>query len=247
MSVSNALWESVWNGSVRSWYSQDIPKELDPVESGSYLTAYSWIENDALRTRVYYQKQDEYIQEAASDNGKGWGKAVEPAQSFPQARSGTGLAIVPFPNTNDREAKLFYLNIRGKLMSFDHKRNATSGGSWQNQDRWFSPSISGNRHSISNFPQTATVNHGSTSIPGGTHLTAILNTSGDMTLRIYFIRDGNLVEIRWNEKGGWQSWYMHDAAALGVAAVSNSNDVNIFFQTKTECLSAMGLNRLANK
>jgi len=98
---------------------------------------------------------------------------------------------------------------------------------------------------LTNFPQTATVNHGS--IPDGTHLTAILNTSGDKTLRIYFIRDGNLVEIWWSEKGGWQSWDMHDAAALGVAAVSYSDDVHVFFQTKTEYLSTMGLNRLANK
>ena len=98
---------------------------------------------------------------------------------------------------------------------------------------------------LTNFPQTATVNHGS--IPGGTHLTAVLNPSGDMTLRIYYIRDGNLVEIRWSEKGGWQSWYMHGAAALGVAAVSYSDDVHVFFQTKGEYISTMGLNRLANK
>jgi len=98
---------------------------------------------------------------------------------------------------------------------------------------------------LTNFPQTATVNHGS--IPDGTHLTAVLNTSGDKTLRIYFIRDGNLVEIRWSEKEGWQSWYMHAAEALGVAAVSHSDDVHVFFQTKTEYLSTMGLNRLANK
>ena len=98
---------------------------------------------------------------------------------------------------------------------------------------------------LTNFPQTATINHGS--IPGGTHLTAVLNTSDDMTLRIYFIRDGNLVEIRWSEKEGWQSWYMYDAAALGVAAVSYSDDVHVFFQTKREYLSTVGLNQLANK
>jgi len=146
---SNSLWESFWDSSTKSWHNQDISKGLDPVAPGSYLTAYCWIENNTLRIRVYYQGQDGYIREAAFDTDKGWGKGVEPKQGFPQARSSTGLAIVPFPLTNDREAKLFYQSIGGKLMSFDHKRDATSDGSWQNQDRWFSPSIPQNRHNIS--------------------------------------------------------------------------------------------------
>ena len=149
VSVSNALWESVWNSSVKSWYSQDVPKELGPVQSGSYLTAYSWIENDAQRTRAYYRRQNEYIREEAFDNGKGCGKGLEPEQGFPQARSGTGLAIVPSPSTNDREVKIFYQSIGGKLMSFDNKRDPTSDSSWQNQDRGFFASVSGNGYKIS--------------------------------------------------------------------------------------------------
>ena len=247
MSGSNSLWESVWNSSAQSWYSQDISTALDPVAPGSYLTAYSWIDGNDLRIRVYYQRKDGYIREAAFDNGKGWGKGVEPKQGFPQARSGTGLAIVSFPDTNDREAKLFYQSMGGVLTSFDYKRNATADGSWQNQDRGF-PALSPRmdiRSLLTNFHQTAAVNHGS--IPDGTHLTAILNTSGDKTLRIYFIRDGRLTELWWIKKSGWHEWVMHDAAALGVAAVSDSDDVHVFFQTKREYLSEMGLNRLANK
>ena len=98
---------------------------------------------------------------------------------------------------------------------------------------------------LANFPQIATVNHGS--IPDGTHLTAILNTSGDKTLPICFIRDGKLIEIWRSKKWGWHEWVMHDAAALGLAAVSYSDDVHVFFHTKREYLSTMGLNRLANK
>ena len=105
---SNSLWESFWDSSAKSWHNQDISKGLDPVAPGSYLTAYCWIENNTLRIRVYYQGQDGYIREAAFDTDKGWGKGVEPKQGFPQARSSTGLAIVSFPDTNDREAKLFY-------------------------------------------------------------------------------------------------------------------------------------------
>jgi len=183
VSESNALWESVWNSSAKSWYSQDISKGLDPVAAGSYLTAYTWFEDKtALRIRVYYQRQDGYIREAALDSSKGWGKGMEPAQGFPQARSGTGLAIVPFPDTNEREAKLFYQSMEGKLMSFDYRRNSTSDGSWQNQDRGFSSSIFEKGSKIfTNIPlSAATVDLGS--IPDRTHLAAVLNSSGDMTL-----------------------------------------------------------------
>ena len=111
-----------------------------------------------------------------------------------------------------------------------------------------SPALSPRMHIrplLKNFPQTASVHHGS--IPDGTHLTAVLNRSGDMTLRIYFIRGGKLREIWWTKKGGWTEWDMHNATAPGVAAVSYSDDVHVFFQTETEYLSAVGLNRLVSK
>jgi len=135
VSGSGGLSESVWNSSVKSWYTQDISKGLDPVIAGGYLTAYTWgIDSGGLRIRIYYQGQDGYIREAAFDNGKGWGKGVNPTQGFPQAKSRTGLAIVPFPDTNDQEAKLFYQSMGDKLVSFDYKRGSTSEGSWQSQD-----------------------------------------------------------------------------------------------------------------
>jgi len=40
---------------------------------------------------------------------------------------------------------------------------------------------------------------------------------------------------------------MHDAAALGVSAVSYSDNIYVFFQDKTEYLSALSLNRFVNK
>ena len=182
-------------------YSQDIPKELDPVESGSYLTACSWIENDALRIRVYYQRQDEYIRETAFNNGKGWGKGVFTSISHSAGLEWYLIGHCPVPEHEPLGSKIILPEYRREIDVFWSQTRRYLRWQWQNQDRWFSPSISGNRHSIStNFPQTATVNHGS--IPDGTHLTAVLNTSDDMTLRIYFIRDGNLVEIRWSEKGG---------------------------------------------
>ena len=141
MSGGNTLWESVWNSSAKSWSSQDISKALDPVAPGSCLAAYTWLEKTRLRIRVYYQGQDGYIREAAFDTGEGWRKGVEPTQGFPQARSGSGLAISSSPDTNEREAKLFYQSMEGMLVSFDYKRGSTSDGSWQNQDRWFSRSI----------------------------------------------------------------------------------------------------------
>jgi len=59
--------------------------------------------------------------------------------------------------------------------------------------------------------------------------------------------DGKLVETWWSQKGGWQSWNMHDAAALGVSAVSNSENIYVFFQDRTEYLSALSLNGFASK
>jgi len=107
------------------------------------------------------------------------------------------------------------------------------------------PSRTDIRYPLKDFPQIANVDHGS--IPDGADLTAVANRSGDLTLRIYFTRDGKLVEIWWSQKGGWQSWIMHDAAALGVSAVSYSDNIYVFFQDKTEYLSALSLNRFVNK
>jgi len=49
------------------------------------------------------------------------------------------------------------------------------------------------RSLLTYFPQTATIDCGS--IPNGTQVTAAVNRSDDMSLRIYFIRDGKLGEI----------------------------------------------------
>ncbi|PUU73448.1 hypothetical protein B9Z19DRAFT_1135124 [Tuber borchii] len=115
------------------------------------------------------------------------------------------------------------INIDGKLRSYDYKPAATWVQSWQN----------------------STVDYGS--IPDGAPLTTILDTSSDMALRIYYIGDGKLWGIWWREQAGWNSSSMHDAAALGVAAVSYSNNIHVFFQNKTEYLSVLGFNRCANQ
>ena len=178
----------------------------------------------------------------------GWVRSAAPTiQDFPRARNGTGLAIVSFPNTDESEAKLYYQSMDGKLMSYDYKLKGTFKDSQQNQDRGFSrlPSRTDIRSSLKDFPQIANVDHGS--IPDGAHLTAIANRSGDLALRIYFARDGKLVETWKSQKGEWQSWIMHDAAVLGVSAVSYSDDIYVFFQDKTEYISALSLNRFVNK
>ncbi|PUU73450.1 fungal fucose-specific lectin-domain-containing protein [Tuber borchii] len=224
-SENNTLTESVWNSSSKLWYDQDIndisfDKVIAPLAPGSQLTAYTWFWNGVLQIRVYYQGQDGYIREAVWNGTKGWSKGDSPSiQGFPLARSGTGLAIVSFPDTNEREAKLFYQDMDGKLRSYDYKPAATWVESWQN----------------------STTDHGS--IPNGTHLAAVLDTYGGIiTLRIYFIRDGKLVEIWWRKKDGWNSSNMHDAAAPGVSAVSSSSDVHVFFQAEAGYLSALVLN-----
>ena len=96
---------------------------------------------------------------------------------------------------------------------------------------------------LTNFPQTATVDHGS--IPDRAQVTVVscILATGELALRIYFIQDGKLVEIWWTRKAGWNAWYMHDATALGVSAVSSTDDVNVFFQAKPEYLSDMSINR----
>ena len=139
-SESGALTESVWNSSSELWYDQDInsistDKGIAPLAAGSQLTAYTWHDGSVLQIRVYYQGQDGYIREAAYDstNSKGWWNGDSPTiQDFPRAKSGTGLAIVSFPDTNEREAKLFYQNMDGKLVSYDYKPAATWVQSWQN-------------------------------------------------------------------------------------------------------------------
>ena len=99
------------------------------------------------------------------------------------------------------------------------------------------------RSLLTNFPWTATVDHGS--IPDRAQVTAVscILATGELALRIYFIRDGKLVEIWWTQKAGRNAWYMHDATAPGVSAVSSTDDVNVFFQAKTEYLSDLGINR----
>jgi len=112
---------------------------LDPPATGSRLTAYTWLIGQVRQIRIYYQGQDGYIREAAYDFSRGWIKSAAPTiQDFPRARNGTGLAIVSFPNTDESEAKLYYQNMDGKLMSYDYKLKATFAESWQNQDRGFS-------------------------------------------------------------------------------------------------------------
>ncbi|PUU73449.1 hypothetical protein B9Z19DRAFT_540201 [Tuber borchii] len=224
-SEKNALTESVWNSSVRQWWSQDISKGYDPIAAGSHLTAYTWFIGQVRQIRVYYQGQDGYIREAVYD--KGWVKSAAPTiQAFPRAKSGSGLVVVLFPDVDVTEAKLFYQSLDGKLVSYDYQLKATFAQSWQNQD--------------------PTLDHGS--IPDGAQVTAVSSilATGELTLRIYFIRDGKLVETWWTRKAGWNAWYMHDAVAPGVSAVSSTDDVNVFFQAKTGYLSDMGLNRYVN-
>ena len=139
---NNALMESGWDSKNKLWSNQDIStgKGIAPLATGSHLTAFTWSENGVRQIRVYYQGQDGYIREAAYNNTStgGWWKGAAPTiHDFPQARSGTGLAIVSFPETDEREAKLFYQNMDGKLVSYDYKPAATFAESWQNQDRGF--------------------------------------------------------------------------------------------------------------
>ncbi|PUU72711.1 hypothetical protein B9Z19DRAFT_1136899 [Tuber borchii] len=235
---NNALTESVWNSSSRLWYDQGIndistSKGIAPLAAGSHLTAYTWHDGKVLHIRVYYQGQDGYIREAAYDSTghKGWWKGDSPAiQDFPRAKSGSGLAIVSFPDTNAREAKLFYQNMDGELRSFDAKPAATWVKTWQNFG--FLRSLFGNGYGIYGAQVTA--------------VSCILAT-GELALRIYFIRDGKLVEIWWTRKAGWNSWYMHDAVAPGVSTISSTDDVNVFFQTETGHFSDMSLNRHATQ
>jgi len=135
-SENNALMESSWNSSGNLWFNHDIStgNGIAPLAAGSQLTAFTWFENGVgQQIRVYYQGQDGYIREAAWNGPKGWWKGDSPTvQDFPRAKSGTGLAFVSFPDTNEREAKLFYQNMDGKLSSYDYKPAATWVQSWQN-------------------------------------------------------------------------------------------------------------------
>ena len=132
---NNTLMESAWDSDGGQWWSQDISKELDPIAAGSHLTASHWFDKGQEQFRVYYQGRDGYIREAVhnSTSAASWWKGEAPTiQDFPLARSGSGLAIVSFPDTNEREAKLFYQSMDGKLRSYDYKPAATWVQSWQN-------------------------------------------------------------------------------------------------------------------
>ena len=157
---NNTLMESAWDSDGGQWWSQDISKRLDPIAAGSHLTAYHWFEKGLEQFRVYYQGQDGYIREAAHNStsaGIWWKGAAPTIQDFPRAKSGTGLAIVSFPDTNEREAKLFYQNIDGNLVSYDYKPAATWVQSWQNCG--FSRSIFENGYMISTNKFPPNSNH----------------------------------------------------------------------------------------
>ncbi|PUU72712.1 hypothetical protein B9Z19DRAFT_1069560 [Tuber borchii] len=227
--LGGALIESGWNSSIGVWDGRDISygTEIAPLGRGSHLTAYTWFANGLQQFRVYYQGQDGYIREAAhnsTNNGDWWKGAAPTIQDFPRAKNGTGLAIVSFPNTDPREAKLYYQNMDGRLVSYDYKPAATFTQSWQNQDRGLSRSLFENGYKIhtNKFP---------------------LNSYRRPRIYTRWGTDGKLIEIWWTRKAGWNSWYMHDAVAPGVSAVSSTNDVNVFFQTKTGYLSDMSINR----
>jgi len=131
VSQNNGLIESVWNSTAEIWYDQDISKGPDRPAAGSHLTAYFFFR--AVEIRVYYQGEDGYIREAAYVGAKSWGRGSTPTiQDFPRAKSGTGLAVVSFPDTDESEAKLFYQSMEGKLTSYDYKPAATWRDSWKN-------------------------------------------------------------------------------------------------------------------
>ena len=149
VSGNNFLKESSWNSTGNLWYDRDIPIALDPPAAGSYLTAYTWFIGQVRQIRIYYQGQDGYIREAAYDFSRGWIKSGAPIiQDFPRAKSGSGLAIVLFPDTDVSEAKLFYQSMDGRLVSYDYKLAATFTQSWKNQDRGFPRSLLGNGYKI---------------------------------------------------------------------------------------------------
>ncbi|KAG0642285.1 hypothetical protein HOY80DRAFT_1134625 [Tuber brumale] len=225
----NSLVETIWNSSVPGvWYTHVLSSTLDPAAAGSQLTAYYWFAGGVQNIRVYYQGQDGYIREAVYTTGPGarWRRGDAPKiEDFPQARSGSGLAVLLFSDRNQAEdARLYYQNMDGRLVSYDYKREASFVQSWQK----------------------STIDHGI--IPDRTHITAVVNKSGNQTLRIYFTQDAMLKEIWWDQIGGWrQSWSMEVAAAPGVAAISYSDDVRVFFQRNTETISSESLNRQRNR
>ncbi|PUU73452.1 hypothetical protein B9Z19DRAFT_1135127 [Tuber borchii] len=227
--LGGALIKSGWNSSHGVGESQDISNGTDiaPLGRGSHLTGYTRLANGLRQSRVYYQGQDGYIREAAhnSTNDGDWWKGAAPTiQDFPRARNGTGLAIVSFPDTDEREANYITRIWTGSWCLMITNRQL--------------PSLKVGRIKI-----VVTLDHGS--ITDGTQVTAAscILATGELALRIYFIRDGKLVEIWWTRKAEWNAWYMHDAVALGVSAVSSTDDVNVFFQTNTGYFSDMSLNR----
>ena len=132
VSGNNVLKESSWNSTGNLWYDRDIPIALDPPAAGSYLTAYTWFMWQERQIRIYYQGQDGYIREAVYGSSRGWVKSGAPTiQDFPRAKSGSGLGVVLFPDTDASEAKLFYQSMDGRLVSYDYKPAATWVQSWQ--------------------------------------------------------------------------------------------------------------------
>jgi len=92
------------------------------------------------------------------------------------------------------------------------------------------------RSLLTNFPQTATVDHGPA--PDGTQFAAILNKASDTVVRVYLVREGKMAEVWWSKSSlKWSSWWMHDAVALGVTANPYSGDVQVFYQDKTGYIS----------
>ena len=199
----NALVESVWNSSGNLWYDQDIStgKGIAPLAAGSHLTAYTWFENGLQQIRVYYQGQDGYIREAAHNStsaGIWWKGAAPTIQDFLRAKSGTGLAIVSFPDTDEREAKLYYQSMDGKLVSYDYKPAATFAQSWQNQNGGFSHfifrngyMISTNKFPLNSQPRPRIYTRRNTSYRSGQH---IWRHDATNILRPRWKIDRNLVE-----------------------------------------------------
>ncbi|RPB01123.1 hypothetical protein L873DRAFT_1788443 [Choiromyces venosus 120613-1] len=219
VSDDNILMETAWNSTAQVWNTYPIPGELDPPIAGSHLTAYTWLSGTRVNIRLYYQGEDGYIREGAYTTGSNasnaWTRGAAPSiQDFPRARNGTGLAVVTFPFTSELEAKLYYQSTEGKLMSYDYRPAGSFDESWQR----------------------ASVDHGV--VPDRAQITAVINRSANLTLRVYFTQDDKLQEIFWKPKGGWRkASTLIAAAARGVATISYTDDVKVFFQYRTEYLS----------
>ncbi|KAG0136469.1 hypothetical protein HOY82DRAFT_478913, partial [Tuber indicum] len=157
LNVGNSLVETVWNSSQPgTWDTNLLSSTLDPAAAGSQLTAYAWNANGVQNIRVYYQGQDGYIREAVHTGGSGtrWRKGDAPKiEDFPQARNGSGLAVLLFSDRNQAEdASLYYQNMDGKLVSYDYKREATFLESWKKCVSLHFISEIGNKVPTNNLP-----------------------------------------------------------------------------------------------